>query len=247
MLKILVGTIFSDVKDYVIRDWYKNVCQFTYPGFDICAIDNSKDKKYYKKIANYFATHCKTSNIKSGTVLHTPRMHNQSEVFMAFSANELRKYFLANDYDILIYNECDVFAVPDIIERLLSYNKPIISALFFTGNKRSSYPMIAQSDLFQDGSKMAIRGYLQAFYELGETEIPTECTSAGLGCTLIYKDIIEKIPFKHDPEFNHHHDTIFARDLWENNIANFYAPIMCRHENQTWNIQRKMIGNQRSK
>lgn len=244
-LKILVGTIFSDVKDYVIRDWYKNVCQFTYPGFDVCAVDNSKDKKYHKKIGNYFQTHSSRSHINLCTVLHTPRIHRRSEVFMAFSANYLRKFFLDNNYDVLIYKEADVLTPPDIIERLLSYNKHMVSALFFTGHKRNSYPMMLGVNVYSDGPKMALRSYLQGFYDIGETEIPKQIASAGLGCVLMYRETVQQIPFRAAETFSHHHDSTFTQDLYQNDIPNFYVPIICKHENQPWDIQRKMIGNQK--
>lgn len=242
-MKILVGTLFSEVKDYAIRDWYKNVCSFTYTGFDFCAVDNSKDKKYHKKIFNYFSEHKKNSNINKITVLHTPRIDKDSEIFMAFSANELRRHFLKNDYDVLIYNECDVFPPHDIIERLLSYDKEIISALFFTGDKKTSYPMISDVNYYFNKTLIPLRGYLETFYNIGEVEIPKQVMSAGLGCALIYRNIIEQIPFKPDATLKFHHDTLFFKDVWEAGIENYYVPVMCRHENQTWDIQRKMIGN----
>lgn len=244
-MKILIGTIFSDVKDYVIRDWYKNVCSFTYPGFDVCAVDNSKDKKYHKKIGNYFQTHSSKSNVQLCTVLHTPRMHRRSEVFMAFSANYLRKFFLDNNYDVLIYLESDIIPKPDIIERLLSYNKHMVSALYFTGPKIKSLPMMLDVDFYSDGPKMKIRSYLQGFYEIGELEIPKELPSAGLGCVLMYRETVQQVPFRPDETFTHHHDSTFAQDLWQKGIPNFYVPIMCDHKNQPWDIQRKMIGNQK--
>lgn len=241
--KILVGTIFSDVKDYVVKDWYKNVCKFSYPNFDFCAVDNSKDKKYHKKIFNYFNDKKKKSNIGKLTVLHTPKIAKRSEIFMAFSSNELRRNFLKGGYDYLLYLECDIFPSIDIIERLLSYNKQIISALYFIGDKKTSYPMMGGKHAFINlNPSMAIKGYLEGFYDIGEFEIPKELISGGLGCVLIYKDILEQIPFRYDPNLIVHNDGIFAKDLFEHGFQNIYVPIMCRHENQAWDIQRKMIG-----
>lgn len=239
--KILVGTIFSNVKDYVIRDWYDHVCKFTFPGFDVCAIDNSTDKKYHKEIFRSFSERSPGSPVGNLTVLHTTVKHKQSEVFMSFSYNELRNHFLVNGYDILVLIESDQFPELDIIERLISYDMQIVSGLFFTGDKKNSYPMIAQTDYYLRGPQLAMLGYLQGFYDIGEVEVPKPVASAGLGCVLIYKDILQAIPFRYDPEFRHHPDTMFATDLFENNIKNFYVPLFSRHENQTWDIQRQII------
>lgn len=241
--KILVGTIFSEVKDYVIRDWYGNVMKYTHPNFDFCAVDNSKDGEYHKKISDYFLEHKKDSNCGKVTVIHTPRTSQDSEVFMAVSANKLRDHFLEGGYTHLLYNECDVYSPPDIIERLLSHDKEIISALFFIGAKGTSYPMISTMHTYINKNPfMTTLGYIEGFYDIGEWHEPKPLINGGLGCTLISRDVLLRIPFQHDPNLEHHHDTIFARDVWESGIDNMYVPIMCRHENQPWTLQRKLIG-----
>lgn len=240
--RILVGTIFSDIKDYAIKDWFKNVCAFTYPGFDFCAIDNSKDKKYHKKIFKYFSDRKSKSNIKKLIVSHSPRIDHNSDVFMAFSANELRKYFLRGNYDAILYLECDIHPPVDIIERLLSYNKQIISAIYFTGDKRESYPMLADLEhSLNEDSRMRIKSYVEGFFNIEECCMPKESISNGLGCCLMHKSVLEKISFRYQPDHALHHDGTFAQDLMKNGIKNMYVPIICKHENQTWDIQQKMI------
>ena len=241
--KILVATLFSEVKNYCIKDWYKNsICKLTYPSFDFCAIDNSKDPKYHRRIYHFFDNLKKKSHIDKLTVIHTPRIHEKSEVFMADSLNALRKHFLENEYDWLVLNECDVYTPPDIIERLLSYNMQIISALYFSGDKSASYPVISGINFFfNENPIIYVKSYIEGFYDIGEIEIPKQVLSAGLGCILIYKDILQKIPFRYDDELCNFPDSVFAKDLWDNNIQNLYVPIICRHENQLWEKQFKMI------
>lgn len=242
--KILVGTIFSDVKDYAIRDYFKTVCSFSYKNFDFCAVDNSVNKKYHHKIFKYFSDHKNKSNIGKLTVLRTPRVSNKSDVFMAFSANELRKKFLEGSYDALLYLECDIHPPVDIIEKLMNYNKPVISAIYFTGEKSYSYSMIADTHYFIYGNpRMHIKSYMEGFFDIEECDKPKELSSAGLGCVLMHRSVVQRIPFRHSTEHNVHHDGTFAQDLLFNGIQNMYVPIMCRHDNQTWDIQHKMIGN----
>ena len=241
--RILVGTIFSEVKDYAIRDWFKTVCSFSYPNIDFCAVDNSKDKKYHKKLRNYFLDHSKKSNIGRITVLHTPRVDKRSDVFMTFSSNELRRHFLAGKYDYLLYLECDVHPPSDILERLLSYNREIISALYFIGAKDTSYPMMGNYHSYGYGdADMCMRSYIEGFYDIGEFDVPKETMTSGLGCILMQRGVMEKIKFRFDPNHKVHSDGTFAQDLWTNGIQNVYVPVMCRHENQNWHKQEKMIG-----
>lgn len=240
--KILVGTVFSQVKEYSLRDWFKTVRGFTHPNFDFCAVDNSKDKKYHEKMFKFFSERKKKSNIGKLTVMHTPRGTKRAEEFLVDSANQLRRKFLDGKYDFLLYLECDIHPPPDILERLLSYNRQIISALYFIGDKATSYPMMGDKHFFiRQSPHFYIKSYLEGFYDIGEFDIPKALLSGGLGCVLIYKDILEKIAFRPDPNFIVHHDGTFAEDLWLNGIQNAYAPIMCRHENQNWDLQNKMI------
>lgn len=239
--KILIGTLFSEVKDYGIKEWFKNVCSFTYPTFDICMVDNSKDKKYHKKILKYFSEHKKKSNIGKLTILHAPRIHKKSEVFMAFSANELRKYFLRYNYDCLLNLECDVFPPKDIIERLLSYNKVCIGATYFSGLKNRSYPMIVDLIITNSDEDISYANppYLKGFYEMTDTFEPKPYFGQGLGICLIHRSVIEQVPFRAvESTF---YDSVFFADLFNNGIQNYLIPLICRHENQDWDIQRKLI------
>lgn len=241
MDKILVGTLFSNVKDYSIRPWFNNICKFSYPQFDFCAVDNSKDKSYHDRILKNFLSQKRNSNIDKLTVLHTPRQSQHSEIFMADSANTLRDYFLKGGYTHLLYNECDVFSDSDILELLLAYKKKIIGALFFTGGKKTSYPMLSQINYYWDKVRAPMKGYLETFYDMEDISTPKQVLSAGLGCVLIQRNIIEQFPFKADHTLRFHHDTLFTKDLWEAEIPNYYVPIICRHENVPWTIQRKLI------
>lgn len=240
--KILIGTLFSEVKDYCLKEWFDNVKKFTYPNFDLCMVDNSKDKKYHKKTQKYFSDRKKNSNIGKFTVLHTPRTHKKSEIFMAFSANELRNYFLKNDYDFLLNLECDIFPPADIIERLLCFNKPVIGATYFSGRKDTSYPMIVELLITNNEDEFTFDNpsYIKGFYEMTDTFEPKPYFGQGIGVCLWHRSVIEKIPFRADE--NTFYDSVFYADLHSNNIQNYLVPIMCRHENQIWDIQKKMIG-----
>lgn len=240
--RILVGTLFSDVKDYCIKEWYENLKKLNCPAFDLCMVDNSKDKKYHKKMFKYFSERKKNSNIGKITVLHTPRIHKESEIFMAFSANALRNYFLRGGYDCLANIESDVFPKPDILERLLSYNKPVIGATYFSGAKRTSYPMIIELLGEDHTGNLTFDNppYIKGFYEIGDTFEPKPCFGQGIGICLWHRSVIEKIPFRAVAKT--FYDSAFYVDLHNAGIQNYMVPIICRHENQIWRIQKKMIG-----
>ena len=241
--KVVIGTLFSDVKDYAIKDWFKNVCSFSYPNFDVCMVDNSADKKYHKKMFKYFSERKKNSKMGKLTVLHAPRIHKKSEIFLAFSANELRKYFLKGKGVWMLNLESDVFSVPDIIERLLCFNKPVIGATYFSGGQKGRYPMMTGGYVSNNTMVLANLPYLSGFYKIGNTFKPRKSFGQGIGCTMIHRNVMEKISFRPDPSGVSHYDGMFHNDLLMNGIPNYTIPLVCGHRNQTWDIQNKMIGN----
>lgn len=88
--------------------------------------------------------------------------------------------------------------------------------------------------------------YICGFYQMTDVFEINRIASTGIGCILLHRSIIERIPFKighlENEKRHPHYDSFFALDLWHNDIQNFFAPIICRHENQTWDVQFKLIG-----
>lgn len=239
--KVLVGSLFSEVKDYCIREWFNNVKKLTYSNFDLCMADNSKNSKYHKKMFNYFSERKKNSNIGKFTVLHTPRINKNSEIFMAFSANALRKHFLDGRYEWMLNLECDVLPPADIIERLLCYNKPVIGATYFSGKKDSSYPMIIDQLTYSSKENLTFNNpsYIKGFYEMTDAFEPKPYFGQGIGVCLWHRSVIERIPFRAvEKTF---YDSAFYVDLHNSGIQNYLVPIVCRHQNQLWKDQFKMI------
>jgi len=59
----------------------------------------------------------------------------------------------------------------------------------------------------------------------------------GLGCVLIKKNVLKKIPFRFEKGIGIHPDSFFAEDCFKNKIS-IYADtsVICKHENQAWGI-----------
>lgn len=239
--KILVGTLFSEVKDYCIRPWFDNARKLTYSNFDLCMVDNSMDAKYHKKIFEYAASRKKNSNIGSLKVIHVPRMGKSSEEFMANSANRLRRHFLEGGYEWMLNLECDVFPPADIVERLMCYNKSVIGATYFSGVKKTSYPMIIDFLAYGSGANPTFDNppYLKGFYEMTDTFEPKPYFGQGIGICLWHRSVVERIPFR--SVNNTFYDSAFYVDLHNSGIQNYLVPTICRHENQLWEKQFKMI------
>ena len=58
---------------------------------------------------------------------------------------------------------------------------------------------------------------------------------AGIGCALIHRSILEKIPFRVEKGNNSHSDTFFAFDCFQHNIPIYVdTELQCKHLNFTW-------------
>ena len=126
------------------------------------------------------------------------------------SRNKLRKYALENNYDYFLSLEQDVIPPKDIIERMLRHAKHVVSGIYFLDEKLTAkaFPL-TKEQLWDD----------PGLYEIG---------SAGLGCVLIHRSILESIEFRSEnKEFD---DRFFYKDCKEKEIPIFCdTSIKCKH------------------
>src|SRR3989344_5621889 len=118
--KVLIGCPTSDFKAYALERYANGLKGLTYNNFDILIVDNSKDDSYLKSIRKLGL------NAVKGLYSELARQR------IVDSRNILREYVLNNGYDYFFSLEQDVIPPRDIIQRLISHKKDIISGLYFT-------------------------------------------------------------------------------------------------------------------
>jgi hypothetical protein len=101
----------------------------------------------------------------------------------------LRKKFLISRCDYALMVECDQLVPPDIIERLMAWDKPIVMAATPARHRPThmncsfgEYPQLLLKPL---------------------KEFPpglVECTTVGIGCTLIRRDVLENVGWENPKE-----------------------------------------------
>jgi hypothetical protein len=219
---VLVGTPHADRKNYCFNEFVEMVKTFTYKNYNVVIADNSKSNKNYKLI------------VKHGlNSLRIKPKHKANQQYIAESHEAIRQYALKGGYDYLLHLESDVFPPPDIIERLLVHQKPLVSALYMIDFGHNSRPMVQHieshgsiretinSDVVQDFN--LIDGTLKKVY------------SAGLGCMLIHKSILKKFTFRWEQGASMHPDSFFAGDIKQLNIPiHLDTSILCEHKNSFW-------------
>jgi len=221
--KVLVGCPHSDIKNYALDDYLSMITKLTYSNYDVLIVDNSKDNKNTVKIR------------KSGIpCLHVKPKHKSNQAYIAESQELLRLAAIKGGYDFLIFIESDIRVQSDIIERLLSHQKQVVSAPYFINHGHESHIMLQQIEKNGDAVRftlnedngydiLSIDGKLKKVY------------ACGFGCIAIHKSVLEKIKFRWVEGADTHADSIFAADLNYMQIPMYLdTQILCDHLNSNW-------------
>ncbi|MBS3108745.1 glycosyltransferase family 2 protein [Candidatus Woesearchaeota archaeon] len=215
--RVLVGCPTSFHKEYCIELYADSIKNLTYNNYDILLVDNSPDEKYLNKI--------KSLGINAIKGLYYESARDR----IVASRNLLKEYVLKNNYDYLLSLEQDVIPPPDIIERMLSHNKKVISGVYFARNVFENEKILIPLAYVEMPSK----NDLPSMRPLNEFELfygPNliKIISCGLGCVMIHKSILNNIQFRYD--LNTFDDRWFCIDLLNKKIPLYCdTSIKCRH------------------
>lgn len=217
--KILVGAPCVDKKKYATNSWLKGLMNINYPKFDIYISDNSHDKNYSRNLRRRYG-------VDVGHI--EPNNRNIFQV-ITDSFNQIRTRFLYGNYSHLMIIEQDNEVLPDVVNFLLGFEKDIISLPYFVGIEERS--VLSWMDLEDDCQTNRLISFTEGFERMNGDVVPCDC--AGVGCTLIRREVLEQIPFR--TEFNLPSDTFFYLDAKVNGFESWLATgVMVRHQNKKW-------------
>lgn len=218
--KVLVGCPTSFHKSYCLQEYLDGVKALTYPNYQLILVDNSPDSSYYDLLES-----------KNVIVFKTPYAAETARERIVLSRNMLRHYFLENDYDYFLSLEQDVIPPPDVIERLLSHKKPVVSGVYY-----KEY-IIKKGDTVTETIIMPLlfrKRTDDSFIQLLERDVAASTLLpvdiAGLGCILISKDVLEKLAFRYEPDQVVFDDFWFCQDLAKEHIPLYVdTSVKCKH------------------
>lgn len=190
MPKILVGCPTADHYSYCTANWINAIKSFSYKDFDILLVDNSATSDYFNEFS------------KKVPMVKTSRIENLKEL-ISRDRNLLREKVINENYDYLLSLEIDVIPPVDLIERLLSHKKEIVSGVYYkdydlTIKKEGEIIKKAKTILpllWQRVDGENVRQLTQK--EVEEPKL-IEVAISGLGCLLIHRDILKNIKFRID-------------------------------------------------
>lgn len=226
--KVLVGCPTSDHKAYCLEPYIKAVTSLSYPNYDIMIVDNSKGDAYHKRINTLLEKFAKGKKFK---VVKDEYVENFKDRIV-HSRNLIREEVLKSEYDYFLSLEQDVIPPPDVIERLLSHDKDVVTGVYFK-------EYFAQNAETNKVEKLVLPLIYKTLDEENLREVEyheiegssfMKVTACGLGCILISKEALKDITFRHNEKYPAFDDMYFCKDAEQLKIPIFAdTTIKCKH------------------
>lgn len=232
--RILIASPTSQSKQYCDFDFIDNILLTNYPNFDFRLFDNTQDDgKYCKRLNEYYINKYGDNGrfqcIRTETAFCDGLISRITQ-----GHNDCRNYVINNGYTHLWHVESDIFTEPHFLQELLFNNLPVVGALYATDHGRFRKLMVQQRE-YRSHSNV----YMYNFDQTDDVNFIDgslkQVDHMGLGCVLICRDILHKIPFRYIPNIHIHSDSFFAEDCHLKGIkimAN--TALIAEHKNANW-------------
>jgi hypothetical protein len=149
---------------------------------------------------------------------------------------------LKEGYSHLFFLETDLFPSTQILPLFESFNQPVVcgSYLSFHGSQTIAISQEIKR-FFEDGAMVRNYTLLESFLHANGTF--RQCYSVGFGCSLIHREVLEKVKFRYLPDAyvvnsdvsDAHADSYFYADLQRFQIPTYlYTGKVIRHYNSDW-------------
>lgn len=231
-MKILIGCPTCERYDYCVDLWVeavKKIINFSKSHkIDYLLVDNSKGNEFFEKL--------KLKKVNAIRANHDEDVRER----IVNSRNILRDKVLNEGYDYFFSLESDIIPEEDIIERLLSHNKKIVSAYYGKGRM-----LVVQDNETKEIKRVVIEMpvvYLQDG-EMLRRAVPNEILGKGLvkvgafgvGCMLVSNEVLKKIKFRIEKGKNAFDDLFFCGDAKMAGYDLFLeSELRVRHLHKTW-------------
>ncbi|MFH0752367.1 MAG: glycosyltransferase family 2 protein [archaeon] len=214
--KVLVGTPTFDFHSYCLDEYGEAIKNLSYSNYDILLVDNSKEEGFYGEL------------LKRDIPAVRMGWFEKSRDRVVEGHNILRKKVLDEGYDYLFLLDSDTIPPRDVIERLLSHGKKVVSGMYYQprtiNGERLFIPVIR---LGIPGNKDQWSIPPRELWDCGKL-IRVVCS--GTGCLLIHRDILKDFKFWYNPKGKGTDDIFFFKSLLDADVECYCdTGVVCRH------------------
>jgi cellulose synthase/poly-beta-1,6-N-acetylglucosamine synthase-like glycosyltransferase len=228
--KVLIFTPTYSGKDYCLDEFLENCKKFTYSNKEHIIVDNTEDDgQYFEKL--------KAKAEPQGIKVFRVSRGNNSREALARAQNFGRKYFLEGDYDYFLSLESDIFPGYNIIDALVLHGLDIVTGLYLIGNveQMTARPCITVLRENKQTGTMGTRLLEPEEFSEYINQGVKEVQAGGMGCCLIYRDVLENIAFTYVPGLKKHSDVYFFNDARKlGYLVCVDTTLACKHLNSDW-------------
>lgn len=221
--KVLVGAPVNQNKEYCRERYIETVKSLTYPYYDVYCCDNSADNQYHARNFVMCGINCDWVN-----------PHGKRNVqYVLESQQAVVNKALTGNYDYLLFLEEDIVPPSNIIEQLISYNKPFVTARYFvrSGTDSQLLEMEIEDVMFTTYTNRMV-WQTESFLDFGTDK--KKFGMYGIGCALISMEVLQKIPLTVIEGENSHADTPLYFQLYESGIPVTVHQLIVQHNNSNW-------------
>ena len=228
--KVLIAAPTSERKKHLLDKWLESLNSLDYNNIDLCLCDTTPDNDDYYNLL-------KTKKVKGKEIIVLKEKWNYKEEhviqMLAHARERIRDYFLNNDYEYLFFLDDDIFVPKWAVQRLLSYNKDCVGFYVAIYHGKDRRPCVLKSGEIVMGkglefySYKEIKAYQKYIQKLNEDKLTSKekklypflvkdrwhpqlfkAYGVNMGCLMIKREVMEKVPFRTHPTF------IYGEDLW---------------------------------
>lgn len=221
--KVLVGSPINERKAYCMDDYLTHCCNLTYPNKKFYFVDNSENRDWHVDNVIAKGFDCDYVNPKGRT----------NQQYICISQNAIRQKAIEENFDFLLFIECDIFPKKNIIEEMISYDEKVVACNYFIGQRENSHLLKTEIEKTTFGN-YTNRNINDAEGFLDYVGNKKRSSMFGFGCCLIRRDVFTKFRFHVNSYDRSHADTPFYFDLWEAGIEPICHPEIVRHMNSSW-------------
>ena len=201
-IKVLVACPTYDGMDYCLDKFLNAIKNLDFQTYDILIVDNSDTEEYYSKLL-------KIDGIKTIRETHK-KLDNRQRIVN--SRNLILKYAKENSYDYILMMDQDVIPPKEIIKKLLSSEKNLISGIYLNyfapSGKLKILPVAWKSLTQEEFEEIKTKLKLPSFVgkntdmrrHLTDEEVRSgrviEVIIPSAGCLLISKKVFEQITYE---------------------------------------------------
>ncbi len=209
--KILIGTPVYQEKYYCMDAWIRKIEEFKSESIDILLVDNSPNIAF----TEYLKQICRKSK-----VVHIPPSSNPYESVLN-SRKVIIQQLKEGDYSHWFSVECDIFPEKSVLEELLKSDKTVVGVPYILCYDIAPETHLKCGFIYSCSSLnkfLDVGGKKTGSFQLTDKDLINaphlmEVYHTGLGCTLLKRELFDKIELHCEPENKRFDDSLLFEDL----------------------------------